>query len=451
MNQARDLAFAILQALGNGARTLDYWLSHHAVAVDALSRSDRALMHTLVFGVLRWRMQLDWFIDQLAQKPKKKIDPAVRNILRLAIFQLLYLDRIPHSAAVNTAVNLTKTCGRSWAAAFVNGLLRRASVHLVDLAGNVPNEDPVSALAISQSFPDWMISRWLRRFGATETELLCKAINSIPAITIRTNTLRCTRSQLLTAIADQATHLAPTPHAPEGISFRSPQHAIARWNTFTNGWFQVQGEAAQLVSHLLAPQPGHHIWDACAGLGTKTAHLAQLVENQGRILATDQHESKLVQLNLEMERLGITVVRTRSLNLLNGEVPLNLPQFDRILIDAPCSGIGVLQKNPDGKWRNTLADLKRYGHRQAQLLSTVAPLVKPNGILVYAVCSIEPEENEDVVKRFLAEHHEFTVQPPELNYVSERASLTTPQGYLYTLPHRHQMDGFFAAALRRGV
>ena len=449
MSHARHLAFTILQAVESQNRTLDHWLSQHAAAIDALNRADRALLHMLVYGVLRWQLRLDWFIDQLARKPGKKIDAAVRIILRLALYQLIYLDRIPSSAAVNTAVNLTKTCGRPWAAGFVNALLRRAAAGVGELVEGGDDEDPVSAMSLTHSFPRWMISRWMQRFGAEETKSLCEAINAIPGITIRTNTLRTTRSALVAAIADQAASIASTPHSPEGISFRNPQGVISQWGAFETGWFQVQDEAAQLVCHLMAPQPGDMIWDACAGLGTKSAHLAQLMKNQGRILATDQHASKLKQLNLEMQRLGITIIESRCLDLLGGDLPLNLPCFDRILLDAPCSGIGVLQKNPDGKWRNAPADLKRYQQRQVELLNRVAPFLKPNGILVYAVCSIEPEENETVVEQFLAGRHRFCVQQPDLGSISQRASLTTPRGCLYTLPHRHHMDGFFAVAFKR--
>ena len=327
--------------------------------------------------------------------------------------------------------------------------MRRAAAGVGELVEGGDDEDPVSAMSLTHSFPRWMISRWMQRFGAEETKSLCEAINAIPGITIRTNTLRTTRSALVAAIANQAASIASTPHSPEGISFRNPQGAISQWGAFGMGWFQVQDEAAQLVCHLMAPQPGDMIWDACAGLGTKSAHLAQLMKNQGRILATDQHASKLEQLNLEMQRLGITIIESRCLDLLGGDLPLNLPCFDRILLDAPCSGIGVLQKNPDGKWRNAPADLKRYRQRQVELLNRVAPFLKPNGILVYAVCSIEPEENETVVEQFLAGCHPFCVQQPDLGSISQRASLTTPRGCLYTLPHRHHMDGFFAVAFKR--
>lgn len=448
MSNARHLAFTILEAVENQNQTLDHWLSQHSAAIDALNRADRALLHMLVYGVLRWQLRLDWCIDKLARKPGKKIDTMVRIILRLALYQLIYLDRIPSSAVVNTAVNLAKTCGRPWAASFVNGLLRRASAEADELVKGIANDDPVSALSLEYSFSPWMISRWIERLGIKETESLCRAINSIPDITIRTNTLRTTRIELMASIADQVKSVGITTHSPEGISFRAPQGTISQWDAFRKGWFQVQDEAAQLVSHLLAPLPGDTIWDACAGLGTKTAHLAQLMKNQGRILATDQHASKLEQLNLEMKRLGITIIETRCLDLLSG-FPLNLPRFDCILVDAPCSGIGVLQKNPDGKWRTSPTDLQRYGHRQVQLLNRVAPFLKREGLLVFAVCSIEPEENGNVVEQFLAHHNNFTVHQPELGSISQRASLTTSHGCLYTLPHRHHMDGFFAVALKR--
>lgn len=449
MINARHLALTILQAVEDRNRTLDHWLSQHAADIDVLSRADRALLHMLVYGVLRWQLRLDWYIDKLSRKPGKKIDALVRIILRMALYQLIYLDRIPPSAAVNTAVNLAKTSGRPWAAGFINAVLRRASVDVLELFEDIDHNNPASALSVQYSFPSWMLSRWIHRFGIAETESLCKAVNTVPDITIRANTLLTTRNELVTAIADRAASVVTTAYSPEGISFRTPRETLSQWDAFGKGWFQVQDEAAQLVSHLLAPQPGEMIWDACAGLGTKTAHLAQLMNNQGRIVATDQHASKLDQLGQEMKRLGIIIVETRRLDLLSASPPLNLPRFDRILLDAPCSGIGVLQKNPDGKWRISSADLKRYGQRQLELLNNVAPFLKPAGILVYAVCSIEPEENGNVVKQFLADNDAFQVQQPELRSIFRRGALTTPHGCLYTLPHRHHMDGFFAVTFKR--
>jgi 16S rRNA (cytosine967-C5)-methyltransferase len=243
--------------------------------------------------------------------------------------------------------------------------------------------------------------------------------------------------------------VSPTRHSPEGVRLVSPNRPIDKWSAFQKGWFQVQDEAAQIISHFLDPRPGMRIWDACAGLGTKTAHIAQLADNRARLLASDLESEKLKKLKLEMQRLGISCVTTRPLDVQSPKPIDDLPLFDRILVDAPCSGLGVLQKNPDGKWRTTASDIDACARRQRAILSNMVKYLHPEGVLVYAVCSVEPEENELVIRRFLQKHPEFVIHFPELTSVANARELMTPEGFLQTLPHQNQMDGFFAAALAR--
>ena len=447
MDQTRRLALDILQHVGRQRLTLDQCLEKQASRIQILGPADRALLHQLVFGVLRWQLRLDSIIHGLTAKSRNKIHPAVLNILRLGLYQILYLDRIPHAAAVNTAVDLARASGNAWATGFINGLLRRA-VREEGLLDHIQLPDnPVEALSIEQAFPDWIVSRWYHRWGAAETRALCSAMNTIPALTLRTNTLLIQRQDLMTALADYADFLEPTVFSPEGIRLRSPRQPLSEWESFRNGWFQIQDEAAQLVAHLLNPQPGHRVWDACAGLGTKTFHLAQLMKDRGHLFSTDKQADKLKRLTTDMSRQKISCIETRQMDLLTPSPHADMPLFDRILVDAPCSGIGVLQKNPDGKWRLSPEDLKRYAHNQAGLLARAAPFLKPEGILVYSVCSIEPDENESVIDLFLSRHPDFAVIGPQTTAGLDLSPLTTPRGYLYTLPHRHHMDGFFAVSL----
>lgn len=452
MSQVRHLSLEILQQVNRCRHTLDHCMAARTNDINLLNRADRALLNHLVFGVVRWQLRLDWFIDQFIEKHKKKIDPVVRTILRIGLYQILFLDRIPISAAVNTAVNLAKGSGRPWAAGFVNGLLRRASGNRELWDKEQPtNNDAVAAFSVRHAFPSWLVERWLQRFGRAETEAMCRAMNTLPDITIRTNTLRTGRQDLLDAIADQASTVSISAHSPEGIRLHGLKEPIDRWTSFKKGWFQVQDEAAQLVSHMVSPKPGHQVWDVCAGLGTKTAHMAQLMNNQGNITATDRQASKLKSLDRDMSRLGISIVKSRPLDLLESPLLPDLSGFDRILVDAPCSGTGVLQKNPDGKWRLSSNDIALHADRQFELLDRAASYLKPAGILVYAVCSIEPDECERVVERFISQHRTFSIHHPDMPGVSDAGPLTTSQGYFYTLPHRHRMDGFFSVALKRNA
>lgn len=446
MKNARQVALDILDHLQRGDQPLDYWLEKAEPQIAELKRPDRALVHALVYGTLRWKGRLDFIIDQLAQKPAK-IDPLVRTILEMALFQLNHLDRIPDSAAVHTAVDLAKTNGRKWAAGFVNGLLRRSAAVPSPIRWPEEKEAPHELLSVEQALPYWLARRWIERYGLAQARLLGSAINTIPRVTLRTNTLKADRSDLMRRIEAEAQTVAATRYSPEGIQIASLARPLRQWPAYQDGWFQVQDEAAQLVSHLLAPVPGETVWDACAGLGTKTAHLAQLMNNQGVILASDVHPHRLAQLKDDMQRLGIAIVTPRIMDLTGISTDATLPEFDRILVDAPCSGLGVLQKNPDGKWRVSEADISRSAQRQTAILERMAPRLRPGGRLVYAVCSFEPEENEGVIEAFLQKHPEFAIDIPKIAGTVQANRFITPQGYSKTLPHLEGMDGFFAAVL----
>ncbi len=449
MRQARDTAVRILQKIQGGNATLDRVIEATEPHLRQMTRSDRALVHALVYGVLRWQGRLDWMIDHLAVKSPKKIDPLIRIILRIGVYQILYMDRIPPSAAVNTCVELTKDFKKKWASGFVNGLLRSLIRQERQIPWPAPNGDPAAHLAVQQAFPIWLISRWIHRWGLEDTEELCRHINEIPAITLRTNTLKISRTELMEQIGGYAKTVEAAVHAREGIHVASLNEPLVQWPAFRRGQFQVQSEAAQLIGHLLAPRPGQNVWDACAGLGTKSAHLAQIMENRGTILASDLRTDKLGKMDKEMQRLGIGIVTIRHLDLSDPPSDLAPRSFDRILVDAPCSGLGVLQRNPDGKWRLGPGDIQHNGQRQLSLLTMAARYLKPDGTLVYAVCSLEPEENEAVVAHFLQKHPEFGIYRPETKPSRDFSKLLTKKGCLRTTPHRHGMDGFFAAAFKR--
>lgn len=449
MLDARHTALNVLNALDQGDLTLDGILDTTLPDTGNLSRRDRALFNALIYGVLRWRGRLDYILSHFSDRSLKQIEPGVLNILRLGLFQILYLDRIPDSATVNTAVELTRRVGVSRAAGFVNALLRNAAANHMSVVFPALKSDPVVFFAVVHSLPAWLARRWLQRYKPDTLLTLCDTINAIPPITIRANTLKTTRQQLLLSLANDVEHVAATPDTPDGITLNKLKRAIPDLPAFKAGWFQVQDAAAQLVSLLLDPQPGESVLDACAGLGGKTAHLAQLMQNKGRIVAIDRDQMKLQQLGMEMQRLGISIVHAYRYNLASPLKPDQQKQFDRILLDAPCSGLGVLRRNPDIKWKSSAADLKRHARVQQQLLDNLAPHVKPDGVLVYAVCSIEPEENEGVIDPFLKNHPEFVIDKnpgrlPETLWPEISAAI----GFK-TLPIPGNMDGFYFVRLKR--
>jgi 16S rRNA (cytosine967-C5)-methyltransferase len=446
---ARKSALDILNTLDGGHQTLDAVLEEFSSGNIEVPRRERALLQALVYGVLRWRGRLDFLISHFSSTRFDKINPKVLNILRLALFQIVYLDRIPDSAAVNTAVELAKASGAPWVVRYVNALLRSAVREYQNVSFPQVGKNAMSALAGEKSFPEWIVSRWLDRYGPQDTAALCDSINAIPPITVRTNTLKISRRQLMEALANEAEQIKPTAYSPDGITLINPIAAIPELSAFKAGWFQVQDEAAQLVSMLLNPQPGESVLDACAGLGGKTGHIAQMMKNEGTVAALDVSAGKLLRLQAEVQRLGITIVSTFCHDL-EREIPQDrLPGFDRILLDAPCSGLGVIRRNPDIKWRTSKKNLLAFKARQIRLLTNLARLVKPSGILVYAVCSPEPEENEEVINEFLKNHSGFVINKEFGQLPEKLCAMAESRGIFKTFPHSGQMDGFFSIRLQR--
>ena len=442
------MALRVLDRLETGRKPLDR-LMEAAYENRRLDQRDRNLATALVYGVLRWRGRLDWIIAQLGSRPFEKIHPRVLNILRLGLFQILYLDRVPDSAAVNTAVELARTLGMPWAAGFVNALLRAFLRSREQLEPPSYARDPVRALAVRQSLPRWLARRWIARYGLDRARALGRAANRIPPLTLRTNTLRIDRGGLVEALAREGLPAVPTPVAPCGVVVREPGRAVDGLSAFEMGLFQVQDEAAQLVGHMLSPRPGQRVLDACAGLGGKTGHLAQIMENRGAVAALDHRRWRLERLASEMRRLGVTIVDIHAGDMTRPVASIVPGPFQRVLLDAPCSGLGVLRRNPDVRWTVTEADLARQQARQGRMLDQAAPLVAPGGRLVFAVCSLEPEENEAVIRGFLSRHPDFSLEAAPLSGLPATAPLVDSRGFLRTFPPRDDMDGFFAAALRR--
>jgi len=446
---SRAAALAVLSRIGSGAVTLDQVLDQMAPQTSGLSTRDRALFNQLVYGVLRWRLRLDAVIETFADRPVKKLSPLVLNILRLGLLQILFMDRIPPSAAVNTAVNLARSHRAGKAAGFVNALLRNVlrdpgRFVLPDAASR-----PVDHMALDKSFPHWLVSRWIDRYGTSQTAALCDVMNSVPPLTLRCNFLKNNLAQLVEALYEQAADLQPLDALPGALNLTGPRCPIHEMQAFIDGRFAVQDGAAQLVSLLLSPQPDETILDACAGLGGKSTHIAGLMQNRGCVVALDNAKSKLTRLQDEAHRQGISIIRTSPADL---HQPLSMAphsSFDRVLLDAPCSGLGVLRRNPDAKWSFPKKDIDRYAARQLRFLENLAPWVKPGGVLVFSVCSMEPEENEGVIKRFLKNHPNFVINHAQAIEEKSVHPFLNQDGFLRIIPHNHQMDGFFAARLSR--
>lgn len=444
----RRIGLEVLNRLETSGLTLDHLLADAFQTYPEMEARDRSLCHALVYGVQRWRGRLDWVVAHFARQRPETLTPKLRNLLRLGVFQICHLDRVPPAAVVNTSVQLAKAMDAGRKAGFVNGLLRNVARHHLQVPLPDVEAAPDTYLAVRHALPRWLVRRWLKRFGYEETAALGEALTIQPPLTVRTNTLKGSREQLIEDLAEIAT-VTPSDYAPLGLRLTAVTQPPLSWPALEKGRCQVQDEAAQLVGDLLAPRPGDTVLDACAGLGGKTGHLGQMMAGRGRLIATDEVPLKLERLMVEMKRLGLTNVEARHLDASRADALAALPRFDRILLDAPCSGLGVLRRNPDIKWRRTSRDLLRYQERQQELLTALSTRLHPGGRLVYAVCSMEPEENVAVIDGFLNSQPDFDIDRSSDCLSPMAAELMDDRGMLATYPHRHGMDGFFMVALKR--
>ena len=406
-----------------------------------LDGRDSAFLLELVYGVLRNRSLLDWTLDRFSERPVARTDAWTRNILRLAVYQMTHLDRVPASAAVNTATELAKRHGNK--SGYVNGLLRTVERNKSSLP-LPPADSPLSRLSVLYSHPAWLVRRWLERFGMQTTDAALLSNNRPAPLVIRANMLRSSRDTLLSLLEGQGASVRATRYAPAGIEILSSP-GIATLPAFREGRFIVQDESAQLVALVLAPQPGERVLDACAAPGGKATHIAELMGDRGEVVALESDRKRIGRIGENSGRLGITIIRPRS-----GDAEKHRDRaYDRVLVDAPCSGLGVLRRHPDGRWTKTEESIIERANLQAKILRNCARLVKPGGVLVYATCTTEPEENEGVVGDFLAKHPAFTLDDPRPGLPAAAAGLIGGDLFFRTFPKELTMDGFFAARMVR--
>jgi 16S rRNA (cytosine967-C5)-methyltransferase len=408
------------------------------ITARALSPRDAALATELTYGTLRWQRYLDWILAPHSKRRLESLDTHVLVLLRMTAYQLAFLERIPPFAAVSDAVALAKGRSHRGVPEFVNAVLRSFTRRGVKEREPRPPHDPIEALSLRLSFPRWLAARWVERYGTDDAAALMRAMNERPPLTLRTNTLRLSRDELAARLErEDALDATPTLYAPEGLLVEHGG-APSAWRAFGDGAFALQDEASMLVARLLDPQPGDVVADACAAPGTKTTHLAQLMDNRGRILAFDPQPARLARVPEAAARLGVTIVETRGGTVEEHAVRVG-PTCDAVLVDAPCSNLGVLRRNPEVKWRRKAGDIAASAARQREILVAAAKMVKPGGRLVYATCSLEPEENEGVTAALSG----FAVDPPA------DFPIALPDGVLRCRPDTHGTDGFTAVRLSR--
>ena len=448
---ARQLALNVLLQVQAGAYA-DVAL-HRTLTQGALGESDsrgersaeRAFATELVYGTVRRQRTLDALIDQLGTRPADKQPPVLRLVLHLGLYQLRYLTAVPDSAAVNTSVDLAKANGLGKLSGVVNGLLRQ----YIRQAEQGPDplklpEQPATALGIRHSYPDWLVALWLDQLGPEETDQLCQWFNRVPTIDLRVNRQQTTVEAVKTAFEAAGIAVEPLPGLPFGLRLVNHQGSLPDLPGYDAGWWSVQDASAQLVGLLLDPQPGEAVLDVCAAPGGKATQMAEIVGEAGKVWACDRAPSRLKKITANASRLGITNLHTHA-----GD-STDLAQFhgqaDRVLVDAPCSGLGTLHRHADARWRQSPESIVALAELQSALLAEAARCVKPGGSLVYATCTLHPAENEAVIEAFCHAQSQWRVQPPAHGF--GHGLDVTPQGWVRVWPHRQNMDGFFMAKLQ---
>jgi 16S rRNA (cytosine967-C5)-methyltransferase len=446
---ARVAAYEALSAVSAGNADLPTAI---AFARDSLHDDrDRALTAEIATGVQRWRAALDHLIVQFSKRSLDRLDFEVVEILRLSAYQLLYLTRVPASAIVDDAVDLTRRAGKQSAGGFVNAVLREISRRRSKLPLPPRPADPgdrnaaLDYFSITLSHPRWLAARWYDRLGFDAAETWMRFNNTAAPLTLRVNAFKTTAADLVARLATDDVRLTPARFAAD--AFVVDEGYPLRSNAFDEGLFVVQDEASQLIARLAAATPGHRVLDTCASPGGKTTAIAAAMKGQGLVIACDVRGRRIDLLRRTIATTGATNVRVVQADLLK-PLPFSAP-FDIVIVDAPCSGLGTLRRDPDIRWRRREADLTALAAAELTMLQHAADLVAPGGRLLYATCSSEPEENEAIADALLAGDDRFTPADAREAAAAVPPSVVDPRGHLRTRPDLHELDAFFAAVFAR--
>lgn len=411
---------------------------------NKVTSQDRRFISQLVYGVVENKLYLDYIIKNFSKTKIHKIEMEILNILRLGLYQIVFLERTPNSAAVNESVRLAKKINHRLSG-FVNGILRnyirnQNKVQLPDY-GN----DPINYLSIKYSHPDWLVNRWINDYGIEFTEALLEANNAPPNLSIRTNTLKTTRQALIRELNEEGVSCRLGKIAPEAIIIESMDSGLDYLKSFKNGLFQVQDESSMLVSRVLDPKAGDFVLDVCSAPGGKSTHIAELMDNKGTMLSRDIHPHKLELVRENSKRLGISIIRTERFNALKLDNRL-VGCADKVLVDAPCSGLGIIRRKPEIRYFKEANDIIELSKLQIKMLNISSKYVKNEGVIVYSTCTIQSEENINIVKRFLDENDNFIMVDLNENLPE---NIRSKEKYLQLFPHVSGTDGFFICKMKR--
>ncbi len=436
----RGISVKILNRIDRTDAYLDKMLDIELKNTD-LGSKDKALLYEIVHGVIRNLGRIDWVLTGFYKGKFSKCIPNVKNSMRVALYQIMFLDKVPEYAAVNEAVNFVKKLQGERSANITNAVLRSIIRSKDKIRYPKKEEDLLGFLSAYYSHPSWLVKRWLNRYGDKFTEELLQANNKRPTLTLRVNKIVTNLAEMESLLKSENILFTKGKYLPNFIQLNGISN-ITNWEYFKKGYFSVQDESTGFSCHLLNPKPNDRVLDLFSAPGGKTSLLADLMQNKGEIIAIDKYESRLKILEKNIKRLSITNVQTIEADALEYK---DEKKFDKILLDVPCSGLGTLTKKPDIKWRRDISGIRKLTELQPRLLEKGASLLKPGGELVFSTCTIEPEENFKIIKKFLEKHDEFELV--DANKYFDKL-LVANNGCIQTYPNIHGVDGAFAAKLK---
>lgn len=447
-NNARALAVKIIVRCERSDAYLDKLIDFEIRNSD-LNDLDKALLNELTHGVIRWLRRLDWFLNGFYRGQYEKCLSDVKNAMRVALYQILFLNKIPYSAAVNEAVEFIKKLRGDKHAGVVNGLLRTIIRTLDNLVWPSREIDEVNYLGIIQSHPNWMVRRWVKRFGFDEAEKLCEANNQRPSLTLRVDRNKISIEEFEKYLESKNIPSKRGKYLDYFLSIRM-MSKIYNDEYFQKGYYSIQDESAGLMSELLSPREEDLVLDVCAAPGGKSSHISELMKGRGRIISIDKYLKKVDIMKKNFDRLGMKNILAFHEDIIQPKTDMLrekiLGKVDKVLVDAPCTGLGVITKKPDIKWKREAEDILKLQEIQLEILNKASEYVKDGGVLVYSTCTTEPEENEMVINKFLESHTDFEIDNAS-KYVKEE--VVNEKGFIDVFPHKNYIDGAFGARLVR--
>ena len=410
-----------------------------------LERLDKALVTEIVNGTLRNLTRIDWITTRFIKA--KRIDPWIEDIIRCGIYQILFLDRVPDSAVCNESAELARKHGHEGAVRFVNGVLRNISRSKENPEYPDKSKNAAGYLSVFYSHPEWIVRKWIKDYGMEFTEALLNANNEKPPFTIRCNRLRIEKEELIAVLSEEGIECADGSYNAEAIHIRATS-SIETKESFKKGYYQVQDESSMLVAHIADPKPGDRILDICSAPGGKTTHMAELMDNKGEVVARDIYGHKLRLVEENCVRLGVSIVRTELHDAMVIDES-SLERFDKVLLDAPCSGLGVMRRKPDLRWKKEPDNFKELAEMQRKMLKLASGYVKPGGKLLYSTCTINRTENNDIVRDFISNNNGFQLESIIGQLPEKLVCESAYQGFLELYPNIHGTDGFYIAKMEK--